>query len=67
MVLLVGPKTGSFRKFLDSKEAPLLNAVTPLPQDTFVGAYSPSVILWLNVPTIRNVGHIQSEHLRRTT
>jgi hypothetical protein len=60
-----GYKTAPCRQYLETKKAPILNSITPLPQDTFVGVYSPSAILWLNLPEVRNVAFIRGGYLIR--
>ena len=65
MLLFDGYKTGPVRTYLESSDAPILNSITPLPQDTFVGVYSSSVILWLNLPEVRNVAFVAGEYLIR--
>ena len=64
-LLLYGDKNGIFRLYLESDEAPVLSHVTALPRDTFVGVYCPSVILWFNLPEVRDVALVPSKHLVR--
>jgi hypothetical protein len=61
-----GYKTAPCRQYLESTEGPILNSITVLPQDTFVGVYSSSVIFWLNLPEIRNVAFVAGVYLIRS-
>jgi hypothetical protein len=65
MAIVSGYKTGPFRKYLESPEAPILNHITPLPTDTFVRVYCASAILWFNLPKLQNVALVPSEYLIR--
>jgi hypothetical protein len=64
-LLLYGDKNGQFRRYLESTGAPKLNHTTALPRDTFVGVYCPGVILWLNLPQVRDVALVPSQVLIR--
>ena len=65
LALFSGYKAAPFRRYLESPEAPTLNHVTLLPADTFVKVYCPGVILWLNLPELRNVALVPSRALIR--
>jgi hypothetical protein len=64
-LIFISYKDAPFRTYLTTAEAPVLNAITPLPQDTFVGVYTPAAILWMNLPEIRNVALVPNEYLIR--
>jgi len=58
-------KAAPYRQYLESSGAPRLDAFTPLPNDTFVGVHREACILWLNLPTVRNVALVPSRCLVR--
>jgi hypothetical protein len=64
-LLLYGDKKGRFRRYLESAEAPALSHTTILPRDTFVRVYCPGIILWFNLPHVKNVALVPSSHLIR--
>ncbi len=65
LLFFSGYKDAPVRKYLHTGEAPKLWQVTPLPSDTFVKVYSPGVILWFNLPTVRDVGLVPNRYLVR--
>jgi len=65
MLFFSGYKDAPVRKFLQLPEAPRLDHITPLPNDTFVRVYTSAAILWFNLPTVRNVAFVPSTYLIR--
>ena len=66
MLFFSGYKSAPVRKYLELAEAPHLDHVTPLPKDTFVDVYELGVILWFNLPSVRNVAFVPSTYLIRS-
>lgn len=63
----IGYADRRFRQFLESPKAPTLSHITPLPIDTFQDAHGQGVILWLNLPSLRNVALLPSRCLVRNS
>jgi hypothetical protein len=60
-----GYKTAPCRRYLESPKAPSLDHITLLPSDTFVRVYCSGVIVWFNLPDLRNVALVPSSVLIR--
>lgn len=66
ILFFTGYKNAPFRRYLQSPLAPVLNHITPLPCDTFVGADGKGAILWLNLPKVCHVALVPDAYLVRT-